>query len=74
MKNQWVKTVGGEVVNLSMILFIEPATFTSTDDKFVGRVQAVAPGGKCFTLMLDTFETMENAQEAVERFIASLFL
>ena len=69
MKNQWVKTVGGEAVNMHQILFLEPLAYEGVDGKFVGRVQAVAPGGKCFTLMMETFDTLKNAQEAVERFM-----
>lgn len=69
MKPQWMRTVTGEAVNMHQILFLEPTAYTSADGKFVGRVQAVAPGGKVFTLMLETFDTLKNAQEAVERFM-----
>lgn len=73
MKPHWLRTVGGEVVNMHLILFIEPLAY-ECDGKFVGRVQSVSQGGKCFTLFRESFETLANASEAVERFVSSLNL
>lgn len=74
MKKQWLRAVGGEVVNMHLILFIEPAAHETSDGKFAGRVLAVAPDGKLFRIFFDTFETLPNAEEAVERFILGLNL